>query len=151
MAFIKRVKSTITKKKDKERLLRWRIKNKEKCKVTSRKNYIKNLSLRIFDRIKFRANRDNISFNLTPEDIVIPEYCPVLGIKLEVGKEFSKECSPSVDRCNPELGYVKGNISIISMKANQIKTYATSEEILKVGYWLQSIENKGKSYSARQV
>ena len=31
-----------------------------------------------------RASRDKIPFNIEPEDIFVPEYCPLLGIKLAV-------------------------------------------------------------------
>jgi hypothetical protein len=46
--------------------------------------------------------------------------------------------SPSLDRLDPKLGYVPGNIVIISVKANLIKSAYGSEDILKVGEWLKS-------------
>ena len=47
--------------------------------------------------------------------------------------------SPSIDRINPSLGYIKGNVIIISMKANSIKNCYTSEDIRKVADWLENI------------
>ena len=88
----------------------------------------------IFTRIRSTAKQKNIPFNLELSDIIIPEFCPVLGIKLQ--KSYIKgnplPSSPSVDKINPEKGYVKGNIAVISFRANRIKNDATKEELQKV-------------------
>lgn len=39
------------------------------------------------------------------------------------------EDSPSIDKVIPELGYVRGNVWVISNKANRIKNNATLEEL----------------------
>lgn len=86
--------------------------------------------------IRARAKKKGIPFNLTLEDLLdIPDVCPILGLKLErnLGNTFPSNNSPSVDRIVPELGYVKGNILIISNLANKIKQDATPEQIIKVG------------------
>lgn len=93
------------------------------------KNPVRNL----YDRIKYRAKRKHIPFNLKLEDIIIPEICPVLGIPLSINyHKHPADNSPSVDRIIPSKGYIKENIIIISNKANRIKTDATAEEIDKV-------------------
>lgn len=95
--------------------------------------------------IKSRANKNGIPFNLTIEDFQnIPDTCPVLGIPLErnFGNKFSSENSPSVDRIVPELGYVKGNVIIISTLANRIKQNATPEQIIKVGRFYAELASK---------
>lgn len=47
--------------------------------------------------------------------------------------------SPSLDRLRPELGYVRGNICVISNLANRIKSNATSaEELEHVAAWMRS-------------
>jgi hypothetical protein len=40
--------------------------------------------------------------------------------------------SPSIDRIIPSLGYVRGNVVIVSMRANRIKTDATDAELRRV-------------------
>lgn len=40
------------------------------------------------------------------------------------------DASPSVDRINPHLGYVPGNVQVISYKANSMKRNCTMEELL---------------------
>jgi hypothetical protein len=89
---------------------------------------------------KGRARKYCLPFNITYEDIPIPEFCPVLGIKIERnnGKGHT-ENSASVDRIIPELGYVKGNVIVVSVKANTIKTNATPDEILKVGNYYKEL------------
>ena len=70
-----------------------------------------------------RAKKANVPFDLTFEDIVIPAVRPYLRIPLIAGhKEGDKRCGPTLllmlDKIIPELGYVKGNVQVISMKAN---------------------------------
>jgi hypothetical protein len=86
-----------------------------------------------------RARKKGLPFDLVLEDIIIPTHCPVLGIPLERSSGVSGPKSPSLDRIVPELGYVKGNVVVISNKANTIKTNATPEEVLAVALWLRSI------------
>ncbi len=86
--------------------------------------------------VKSRAKRDKIPFNLEEGDIQIPLVCPVLGIPLFRGNKHLGPNSPSLDKLIPELGYVKGNVAVISMKANTIKNNATYSEILAVGHWV---------------
>jgi hypothetical protein len=70
-----------------------------------------------------------LPFNLTVDDIVVPKQCPLLGIKLVFHKDRAEWDSPSIDRIVPKLGYVRGNILIISRRANAIKQDASLEEI----------------------
>lgn len=90
-----------------------------------------------------RAVDSGLPFDLEETDIVIPEFCPVLGIPLFWGhgrgrRGCNNPNSPSIDRLIPEKGYVKGNIKIISMRANRIKYNATAEELRKVADYVES-------------
>jgi hypothetical protein len=80
---------------------------------------------------KSRCKKLGIPFNLTADDLAIPEYCPILGIKLEINRKM-QDNSPSLDRVKPGLGYVKGNVNIISSRANRIKNDGTLEEHQKI-------------------
>lgn len=81
---------------------------------------------KILDRTKSRAQKRDIPFDLEVEDISIPEVCPVLQIPLIKG---DPDATPSIDRIIPDLGYVKGNVRIISNRANMLKNNATLEEL----------------------
>ena len=90
----------------------------------------------IYDRAKSRARRKGLPFEITVEDIVIPDTCPVLGIPLVRAEKLMTDNSPSLDRLNPDLGYVRGNIAIISNRANRIKSNASIRELLAIAHWM---------------
>jgi hypothetical protein len=90
----------------------------------------------IVQRARSRANRSGIPFDITEEDIFIHDVCPVLGIKLSTPGGKIVDSTPSIDKIIPALGYVKGNVIIISNKANRIKSNATADEIRRVADWL---------------
>lgn len=88
-------------------------------------------------RAKGRAKAQNVPFDLTISDIVIPSHCPILGIALEQGdKPGGQDNSPSLDKIVPSLGYVKGNIAVISHKANKMKSNATTAEVEALLNWM---------------
>ena len=95
----------------------------------NRKFFENNYKRKMVDAAKRRAKAKNLPFNLTYSDIVLPEKCPVLGIPLQFNKQFSKFDSFSLDKIVPEKGYVKDNIVVISLKANQIKNCSTIAEL----------------------
>jgi hypothetical protein len=86
--------------------------------------------------IKARAVFAGIPFDLDMEDIASPPVCPVLGLKLsrETGRKTNS--SPSVDRIIPSLGYVKGNVQVLSELANRMKADATPEQLLLFADWV---------------
>jgi len=88
---------------------------------------------RILTRARSRARKKGQEFNITLADIVIPELCPVFGVKLVYG---DLDWTPSIDRLDASRGYVKGNIAIMSNKANRLKNNATAEELRAVAAWL---------------
>lgn len=89
----------------------------------------KNLSASLLANAKVSAKRKGLFFDLTIEDIVIPAICPVLGIPLFRTPGIRTANTPSIDRINNSIGYIKGNISIISWRANQLKNNASMAEL----------------------
>jgi hypothetical protein len=79
-----------------------------------------------------RANRLALPFNITAQDITIPKTCPVLGLNLYKGSKVSGDNSPTLDRILPTLGYVRGNVMVISGRANRIKSDANWWELQTV-------------------
>jgi len=76
-----------------------------------------------------RAKTKGLPFDLVLEDIVIPERCPVLGVEFRKEVVRNMRYCASLDRILPELGYIRGNVEVISFRANKLKNDATVEEI----------------------
>lgn len=89
---------------------------------------------------KTRAKHTGLEFTLEREDIpAIPARCPVLGIPLQVQKDNRADASPSLDRIDNSKGYVPGNVAIISLRANRIKSDATPEEIFRLHLYVRGL------------
>jgi hypothetical protein len=91
---------------------------------------------------KKRAQQFGLPFLISIEDIVVPEFCPALGLRLEVGGKSGQDASPSLDRIIPELGYVPGNVAVISRLANSIKHNATPEQVRAVADWMDRVVSR---------
>jgi hypothetical protein len=86
---------------------------------------------------KSRAKKNGIPFNIKYKDLPPhPTHCPILNIPLIYR---GKRCagSASIDRIIPMFGYVKGNIAIISNRANTLKNNATIQEIKLLLTWME--------------
>lgn len=103
--------------------VRKKAKKKAKGKSRTQQDFISG----VLKGIKTRAAKKGIPCDLEESDIKIPKVCPVLGIPLKWGDSLL-DSTPSIDRLVPELGYVKGNCFVISMKANRLKSNASVEE-----------------------
>lgn len=88
---------------------------------------------------RFRAIRDNIPFNIEYDDFIVPLKCPILDIPLIVSSQCS-ENSPSLDRIIPDLGYVKNNVAVISVKANRLKQEMCIADIYKLINYIRSFD-----------
>lgn len=87
---------------------------------------------------KQRAKREGSPFDLLPSDIEVPSHCPVLGIELRRGAGAHSDASPSLDRIDPTKGYVKGNVAVISYRANRVKNDGTAEEHEAIAEFMRS-------------
>jgi hypothetical protein len=89
-----------------------------------------------------RAARLGVLFALAREDLVMPEVCPVFGIAWEFGlgkMGWRNWKAPSLDRIKPRLGYVPGNVAIISSRANHLKNNASISEMRAVLVYMESV------------
>lgn len=76
--------------------------------------------LALVERAKERARTRDLPFDLTTKDVAVPTICPALGIPLITGQKRAAT-SPSLDRIQPQLGYVAGNVRVLSDRANRLK------------------------------
>lgn len=102
---------------------------KEKRNKDKKEYWLKNYKRTMLQKAKTRAQKRGLEFNIDESDIVIPEVCPILEVPLIIGTKGDYEYSPSLDRIDNTKGYVKGNVQVISKKANSMKNSATSEEL----------------------
>jgi len=108
--------------------------NKE-ASARYRKNNPEAVMLRL---AKQSAKKKGVPFDLALSDIVIPDICPALGIPLY--KDGTRGANtPSLDRIVPAFGYVKGNVIVVSLLANRIKTDATTDQIFAVGEFYKKL------------
>ena len=77
-------------------------------------------------------------FDITVEDLEIIDTCPILHIPLNWNGGPRTDNTPSLDKINPELGYIKGNCRIISNLANTMKNKASEEQLI---VFSQNIKN----------
>lgn len=85
-------------------------------------------------RCQVRAKEKQLPFDITWQDLqsLYVDNCPLLEIPLDWNTCATgrNDHTPSVDKIIPELGYVKGNIRIVSNLANMMKSSATKEQLL---------------------
>lgn len=95
---------------------------------------------------KYRAKKKGLPFALDVSGIQVPVFCPILGIRLQPSLGQATDASPTLDRVKPELGYVEGNVLVISNLANRIKSSADYTAIGHVSYFLSqpSLNKKAK-------
>lgn len=84
--------------------------------------------LHMFTRARCRAKASGLPFSIGLLDIFVPDTCPVFGIPLIVGGSNSDQ-SPELDRIVNHLGYVPGNVIVVSRRANRLKSDATLTEM----------------------
>lgn len=103
------------------------------CMKQKRKEYYRNNTSKetvLYTLAKARAKAKGVPFSITKEDIKIPTHCPILGIELKLDNTAVQPDSPSLDKINPALGYVPGNVWVISHRANAMKQDADTETLL---------------------
>lgn len=91
--------------------------------------------------LRCRARRIGVPFDLVESDLVLPKICPIFGTPLVIGG--ARNDAPSVDRIIPTKGYVRGNIVVVSNRANSLKRESTLAEMRRlVEFYTPLIEGK---------
>lgn len=87
-----------------------------------------------------QCKKKGLQFNLTPEylESIWTGVCPIFGVEIHrASKGMGSHNSAHLDRLDPSKGYVKGNVSWISGRANRIKYDATIEELRAIADWME--------------
>jgi len=92
----------------------------------------------LFQAARSRSKKYGKEFNILFEEIQWNDYCPVLGLKLDYtssrreGKGKIAKNAATLDRVDNSKGYIKGNVQVISFRANSLKSNGTIEEFQKI-------------------
>lgn len=113
--------------------------DREKRRLRHKKYLEKDPKHTLFMRAKYRAKEDNSPFTITENDFEIPSHCPLLNIPIFFhpriigsgrGSARAQDNAMSLDKIDPTLGYVPGNVRVISFLANSMKRNATREQLI---------------------
>lgn len=98
-----------------------------------------------FDWAKRRAKDKNLPFTITKKYLrsIATDECPIFHTPFEwgssgLGSGKFKPNGPQLDRIEPELGYVEGNVAFISHRANRLKDNGTMQEHYDIADWIWS-------------
>lgn len=106
------------------------------ARVHGKAKHAKDPRYKMLASAKLRARVAGRECTVILTDIVIPEFCPLLGVKITTGSRQVKTNSPTLDRKDSTKGYTPDNIWVISWRANRIKSDSTLEEMkLLVKNW----------------
>ena len=124
------------------------------CKAKYDQDYIKAHPLkRVLKDAKYASkNRANVPQEFDIDEEYLKQFdidtCPILEIPIQwnigkyrgqglakAGQCWQSNDSKSIDRIDSTKGYIKGNVLIVSWRANKLKGDATLEEMVKMGEW----------------
>ena len=136
-------------KKEKKRLydIEYRKNNPEKIKQKQIKDYserkkrfIENPAKYLWATARSRAKQKGIEFCIEVEDIPIHSHCPISGKELTKGDGYDPNAM-SLDRVDNSLGYVKGNVQVISRIMNLKKSNMTIDDLNNIINYIKSYTN----------
>jgi hypothetical protein len=107
--------------------------NREKFMQYQRDFRLRNPEKMLVVGAKKRAKVRGVPCTITHLDVHIPDVCPLLGIPLvrkNDGSMGAHGASPTLDEQVPGLGYIPGNVWVISYQANSMKRDATQEQLV---------------------
>lgn len=102
------------------------------CERNQKQRRKRDRAKHLLQQKKAQCKHYGIEFNL--KSVLIPEKCPALGIALDWGCSHAK---PTLDRVDPQRGYVEGNVQVISARANRIKNNATANELRRIADYIE--------------
>jgi transposase-like protein len=111
----------------------YRAENKDAINARNKEYFTEHPEVLLYKGAKQRAVRKGLPFSITPEDVLraFPDdgCCPITKEPFKRGSGKVVPTSMTLDRIVPELGYVPGNIAVISHLANTIKQNCVDPEV----------------------
>lgn len=113
----------------------FRARHPDKAKASRQRNRRKPWRTHVVAKARARARKRGLEATLAVDDVVWPDRCPVLGIPLFYPERSGEKTDPNrpdlptLDRFDNSMGYVAGNVFVISMRANALKNNASADEL----------------------
>ena len=100
------------------------------CSATGTRRYRESSpESRLIHSAKSRAKLLGLEYNITIDDVSVPEFCPIFGIPITREYTNRSDNTLSLDRMDNSKGYIKGNVVVVSWRANRLKNSATIKEL----------------------
>lgn len=121
----------------------------QKARWVRESSSIRGTLLKILKNAKYRAEYKNVPFDIDLNYLLDlwskqSGKCSLTGFSFELGpspkKGYAKRNAVSLDRLQPELGYIKGNVRFITYQANCAKGSFSDEDLVSM---CSAIANKG--------
>jgi hypothetical protein len=114
---------------------KWKSNNRPYCREALQDWRYRRYELMLWKYAKRSAKARGLEFSIDVSDIVIPKVCPVLGIPIDTpspsqGKRPNGKAS--LDRRDNSIGYVKGNVFVVSWRANRLKCDGNIDEFNRI-------------------
>jgi hypothetical protein len=111
-------------KKTTKRRVKSKIKSVESSEPTSDEIFLWHVA-------KENAKKENMVFEISPNDIKIPNKCPYLNIELTTNfSDFEKPNYYTIDLFDKKRGYIGGNVQIVSKLSSEIKNQIPEEYLI---------------------
>lgn len=98
-----------------------------------------NPAWQMWRRARSRAAKKGFDFNITVEDLLpLPTHCPIFGTELRLTTKLHDPHTYSLDRIRNDQGYVRGNVMVMSYRANRLKNDGTAEDHEAIAQWMRA-------------
>lgn len=103
-------------------------------------HYRKDPAWSMIRRAKARAKKEGMDFNLEKDDLIpLPTHCPVFGIELCISDGLQNPAAYSLDRIDNSKGYVRGNVAVMSYRANRLKNDGSASDHEAIAAWMRAM------------
>src|SRR5208282_2653860 len=139
---------------------RWRAANKDRDRQRKREHdRLKPWQDKAVTNCHARARQKGVPRGMKGSDLLdpktgaLPVFCPIFPhIRLDYNQGPDRRCWASVDRKVPELGYVTGNVWVISLAANTWKSNGSSPlERARITSLMSPIKTNRKIIESNQI
>lgn len=96
--------------------------------------------------LKSSATTRKVKYNLDPEylESIWTGKCAIFGTAISLSSDGERPTA-EIDKINPELGYIKGNVAWVCHKANRVKSDATLDELKRIIKFMENYYERNSS------